>query len=139
MERKITPLNLKREHHLWKENNHVKREPFFPVFKNFKDYLGVLSPGAVSLFLYFGLFSQYNTGECFHSIETISQYFGKSTRTISNWIKELEEIGLVHRAQLGMSAVSHTFLRPYPNSKIEEFLLVRGLQKSISKQDNENN
>ena len=49
-----------------------------------------LSPGATSLYIYLGLHANYKTGEVYHSLGTIAMYFGKSTRTITNWMKELK-------------------------------------------------
>jgi DNA-binding MarR family transcriptional regulator len=117
---------LKKEYSVWRENNFVSKEGFFPIFKELKEYLPYLSPGAITLYLYFGLHSNNQTGECFHSLETISNYFDKSIRTISNWIKELEDIGLIVRLQLEMNAISHTYLRPFPDEgKLKEFILLK--------------
>lgn len=104
---------FRKEHSQWRDTNFLNKKGFFPVFYEFKDSLFKLSGGAVSLFIYFGLHANNQTGECFHSIEKISLYFGKSSRTISSWIKELEEAKLITRIQLEMNGTAHTFIRPY--------------------------
>ncbi|WP_332699362.1 helix-turn-helix domain-containing protein [Halalkalibacter lacteus] len=104
---------LRKEHSQWRDTNFLNKKGFFPVFYDFKEHLSRLSGGAVSLFIYFGLHANNQTGECFHSIDKISVYFGRSTRTISSWIKELEEEKLITRIQLEMNGTSHTFIRPY--------------------------
>ncbi|MCU4987328.1 helix-turn-helix domain-containing protein [Bacillus wiedmannii] len=108
---------LKKEHYEWRDMNFTVKNGFFPVFQEFKKYLQSLSGGAVSLFIYLGLNSNNKTGECYHSIETMANFFGKSTRTISQWIKELEENELIVRIQPEFNSVSHTFLRPYGENK----------------------
>lgn len=103
----------KLEFQLWKEKKFNNRIGFFPIFSDFKPYLNKLSPGAISLYVYLGLHSNYKTGEVFHSIGKIAIFFNKSPRTISNWIKELEDNGLITREQLKLNSVSHTYLKPY--------------------------
>lgn len=61
--------------------------------------------------------SNNNTGETWVSLETIAKYFGKTTRTVSSWIEELEKCGLIKRMQLRYNGVAHTFLLPYPRPK----------------------
>lgn len=104
---------LRKEHSMWRDTNFIEKKGFFPVFYEFKEKLPQLSGGAVSLFLYFGLHSNNQTGESFHNIDRIAKFFGKSTRTISKWITELEEAELIERIQLELNGSSHTFLKPY--------------------------
>ena len=88
---------------------------FFPVFQPLKEsfLLKRLSGNALRLYLYLGLMSDNKTGETWVSIDTIALYFGKSKRTISDWLKELESYELIERMQLEQNGVAHTFLRPY--------------------------
>lgn len=104
---------LLNEYLIWKQNNFNKKKGFFPIFKEFLNYMPNISPGAISLFLYFGLNSKTHTGDSFHSIQTIADFFGKTPRTITNWIKELEDNDLIIRKQFGLNQVSITYLRPY--------------------------
>lgn len=107
---------LRKEHSLWRDTNFSNKNGFFPVFQDFKEILPNLSGGSVSLFIYMGLHSNNQTGECFHSIDKISNFFDKSPRTISKWISELEEAKLIKRLQLEINGPSHTFIRPYPGN-----------------------
>lgn len=88
---------------------------YFPLFQPFKEtfLLKNLSGNALRLYLYLGLASGNKTGETWVSIETIALYFSKSKRTISSWLKELEEANLIKRMQLNINSVAHTFLLPY--------------------------
>lgn len=104
---------LRKNHSQWRDTNFIEKKGFFPVFEDFKEVMPEISTGAISLFIYFGLHSNNLTGECFHSIERISKFFGKSTRTISSWIKELEEKKLIERVQLKFNSTAHTFIKPY--------------------------
>lgn len=98
---------------IWKTDNINNKTPFFPVYSSFKNKIQDLSPGAISLYIYLGLHSKNKTGESYHSINTIATFFGKSTRTISSWFKELEENGLITRRQNKFNGVSITYLKPY--------------------------
>ena len=111
--KRLKATELRTEHSQWRDENFLNKEGFFPIFKDFKSYLNQVSPGAITLFIYIGLNSNNQTGECFHDIKRISDYFDKSPRTISTWFKELEEAGLIERLQLKMNGVAHTFIRPY--------------------------
>lgn len=106
----------------WRKEQFYKNEGFFPVFNDFRYLMRYLSPGAISLYIYLGLHSNYKTGEVFHSLGKIAIYFGKSTRTISNWMKELEDLNLIRREQFEMNKVSHTFLQPYSAENLPPFI-----------------
>lgn len=101
------------EYYLWRNEQFEEKIGFFPIFSDFKPYLSKLSPGAISLYVYLGLHSNYQTGESFHSIKKISIFFGKSTRTISNWIRELDDFNLIQRKQKELNGVSYTYLQAY--------------------------
>ena len=105
----------------WKENK-FETEGFFPIFISFKEefLLKNLSGNALKLYIYLGLRSGNNTGETWISIETICKYFEKSPRTISYWLKELIDKGLISRFQLEKDSSSHTFLLPYSTFNEEE-------------------
>jgi hypothetical protein len=115
--KRLKATELRKEHSKWRDENFFNKEGFFPVFHDFKEFLPKMSGGAVSLFIYIGLHSNNQTGECYHDLERIAQYFNRSTRTVSTWFKELEEVGLITRMQLEMNGVSHTFIRPYTRNK----------------------
>ncbi|CDO05231.1 hypothetical protein BN988_03821 [Oceanobacillus picturae] len=114
-DKRIQATELRRNHSQWRDKNFFNKEGFFPVFEDFKYYLPKISGGAISLFIYIGLHSNNKTGECYHDIQRIADYFGKSPRTISSWFKELEDVGLIKRLQLKLNGVSHTFIQPYSN------------------------
>lgn len=88
---------------------------YFPVFQPLKEttLLRNLSGNALRLYVYLGLHTGNETGQTWVSIETMANYFGKSPRTISGWLKELEKVRLIERFQLKPNEVAHTFLLPY--------------------------
>lgn len=98
----------------WKEHA-LDDFGYFPIFQPFKEsfLLRNLSGNALRLYIYLGLMSGNKTGETWVTIETMAKYFDKSKRSISGWIKELEEAGLIERMQLKPNGPSHTFLKPY--------------------------
>ena len=49
----------------------------------------------------------------FYSLNKIAGDFDKTPRTVSNWIQELVDIGLIFRKQKKLNSVSYTYLQPY--------------------------
>lgn len=98
----------------WKKDS-LNGKGYFIVFQSFKDknILKNISGSALKLYLFLGLHSGNFTGESWVSISTIANYFGKDTRTVSYWIKELEELGLIKRIQFSKTESAHTYLQPY--------------------------
>lgn len=113
-------IKLIQNHKEWRNYNFKNKEGFYPVFSDFKEYLSEISPGAITLFIYFGLYSNNQTGECRHTIDNISKNLDKSTRTISNWIKELEDFKLIERIQTDYNTPSKTYIIPYTKKFSEE-------------------
>ncbi|MDD9309716.1 helix-turn-helix domain-containing protein [Cytobacillus firmus] len=112
---------LRKQYGEWKKEA-FKKLGFFPIFQPIKEsfILRKTSGNAIKLYVYLGLISANETGESWVSIETISKYFMKSERTISNWLKELEEVGLIERFQLEKDGVAHTFIKPYGFHELEK-------------------
>lgn len=98
----------------WKEKS-LDFCGYFPVFQHFKEgfILRELSGNALKLYIYIGLHTGNKTGETWVTIESMSNYFEKSPRTISYWLEELIEQDLITRIQLNYNEPAHTFLIPY--------------------------
>lgn len=111
----------KKKYSLWKKEG-LRRYGYFVIFQGFLEnkILSKISGNALKLYLYFGLNSNNTTGESYHSLDTISAYFGCSKRTVQNWIKELEKANLIKREQFEFNGVAHTFLQPYKLSIYNE-------------------
>jgi DNA-binding transcriptional ArsR family regulator len=105
---------LKLEYKEWKQER-VNQPGWFPIFTDIKEnqILKDLSGNALRVYLYLGIHSKNDTGISWHSIKTIADYFGKSERTISNWLDELKKHGLIERMQPDRNSPAITFLRPY--------------------------
>jgi transcriptional regulator with XRE-family HTH domain len=96
----------------WRDQN-LSGDGWFPIFPGFaQKHLAALSGGAVKLYVYLGV-NGSRTGESWHSIPTIARYFGKSSRTVNEWIKELSDAGLIIRYQLKHDGEAHTYLCRY--------------------------
>ena len=112
---------LRISHNKWKERARKAKAPFFIIYTDFKDHhLKDISGGALKLFLYLGFHVKNDTGECWHSIETIADFFGNDQRTVKKWFKELEERKLIRRIQRGYKWVANTFMLPYGDLREEE-------------------
>lgn len=106
--------SLRNEHTSWKKKTKKENQPFFMIYKSFQnEHLADISGGALKLYVYLGFQSNNFTGESWHSVETIADFFGNDPRTVQKWFKELEERHLVQRVQRGYKWISNTFLLPY--------------------------
>lgn len=70
---------------------------FAKVDSRFINFLPYLKDGAVKLYLYYAVAAKNETGESWHSIDTISQKLGATERSVGNWNRQLEELGLIYR------------------------------------------
>ena len=109
---------IKENYAYWKKNS-INNKGFFIIFNGFleENILKNISGGALKLYVFLGIKSDNNTGESFYTIPQISEYFGVSERSISNWFKELETLNLIFRFQLKFNSVSHTYLNTYNAGK----------------------
>lgn len=99
----------------WKKNKKDIKLGYFSIYKSFCDekILRDLSGNALKLYIYLGIHAKTDTGESWHSIDRIAEYFGCDKRSISRWFNELEEKRLVARIQKGYHRAANTFLLPY--------------------------
>lgn len=112
----IEAQELKNYYKDWRQYNRNINAPFFPLDNNFKDrYLKDIEGGPLKLYLYFAFHANNKEGHSWHSVNTISEFFGIKTRTVDNWIKSLVEAGLIYRQRDGKKTAS-TFLLPLSNS-----------------------
>ncbi|WP_108306524.1 helix-turn-helix domain-containing protein [Metalysinibacillus jejuensis] len=106
---------------IWKKNS-FENDGFFPIFNGFKEefYLREISGNAFKLYVYLGLHTKNETGETWVSIKSMSEYFKCTERSISNWLKELEERKLIYRKQLEFNGPAYTYLLPYAQSSLHK-------------------
>lgn len=99
---------------VWRNELQEINKPFFMIPSDFKHvFLKDISGGALKLFLFLGFHSKYHTGESWYTAEQVGNFFSKDPRTVANWFKELEDNGLIFRAQKGIMMKANTFLKPY--------------------------
>ncbi len=84
---------------------------FAKVDSNFINFLPHLNDGAVKLYLYYVVAAKNDTGESWHSIDTISQKLDATGRSIGNWNRQLEDMGLIYRTSNGRKSKA-TFILP---------------------------
>lgn len=84
---------------------------FAKVDNNLAAFLPYLKDGAIKLYLHYALVANSETGESWHSIDTISKKLGSTERSISNWNNQLEELGLIYRTSTGKKSKA-TFVLP---------------------------
>ncbi|HAT4181356.1 helix-turn-helix domain-containing protein [Clostridium perfringens] len=124
MSNKNLANRFKENYSIWK-NHCLKTENYFIVFNKFADEkLKNINGNSLKLYIYLGIHSDTYTGEVWHSIKTIAEYFEKSERTIRIWMKGLEDLNLIYRLQLDLNSESHTFLQPYifrSDNRVEKY------------------
>lgn len=84
---------------------------FAKVDSNFVNFLPYLKDGAVKLYLYYAAAANNDTGESWHSIDTISKKLSATERSIGNWNNQLENMGLIYRTSTGKRSKA-TFVLP---------------------------
>lgn len=118
-------LNLKKKEDLFKNvekevlstfytsstNKVNKNFRFAKLDSNFSLYLPYLKDGAIKLYLYYALAANSESGESWHSLDTISRKLNATDRSIGNWNNELEDMGLIFRTNSGRKSKT-TFLLP---------------------------
>lgn len=124
--------DLRREHEVWKHELQAMNKPFFMIPTDFSHiFLRDISGGALKLYLFLGFHSKYRTGESWYTSEQIALFFNKDPRTIAGWFNELEELGLIFRAQKGMMMKANTFMRPFGFSILDENCYLSPTYKDI--------
>ena len=111
----------KKNYEVWKKEG-LANYGYFILFNGLitSNKLVGISGNALKLYIYLGIYSKNMTGEVWHSNYKIAKYFGKSERTIRNWMKELEELNLINRMQLAFNGESHTFLQTYNRGEVKK-------------------
>lgn len=84
---------------------------FAKVDSKFITFLPYLKDGAIKLYLYYAVAAKNETGESWHSIDTISQKLGATARSVGNWNHQLEDLGLIYRTSNRRKSKA-TFLLP---------------------------
>ena len=84
---------------------------FSMIDKNLLTFFPYITPGALKLYLYYSFFANNDTGESWHSIDTIGHKLGVTEKSITNWNRELEDLGLIYRVNNGKKSKT-TFLMP---------------------------
>lgn len=109
---------LKSNYSNWKNFNRSKNASFFVIYNSFRDeHLATLDAGPLRLYLYFTSYAKNDTGDSWHSIQRIAEFFNTQTRTIDNWIKVLVDRGLIYRERTDKMS-NTTFILPYSTSKM---------------------
>lgn len=84
---------------------------FAKVDSKFVDFLPYLNDGAVKLYLYYVVAANNESGESWHSIETISKKLRVTERSVGNWNNQLENLNLIYRTNNGKKSKA-TYILP---------------------------
>lgn len=95
----------------WREHRKSLKQPFFMVPSEILHYLSSINSKAVNLYLYYCYRAGNDTGKSWASVERSADDLGISTKSVNNWNKELEALGLILRLNEGKSSKT-TYLLP---------------------------
>lgn len=98
------------QHKIWKEGEKKAIRKYYLLFNGIDKYLPFIGK-AMPLYTLYCLYSKNETGESFHGIEGLKNDLMVSDRTINNWNKQLEKLGLIKRIG-GQGKSTHTFILP---------------------------
>lgn len=118
---------LNKNYSLWRQIKSKTKPGFFQLYNEFLEYMPSLKGGAISLYLYYGFYSNNEMGDSWHSIERIAKSLNVTERSINNWNKDLIELGLIYRTNLEMKTTK-THLLPLSdyyikiNTNIKDYL-----------------
>lgn len=106
---------LRLDYAKWRKEKKDSKSGFFVIYNDLftGGKLRDIKGNALKLFIYLGIHANNESGECWHSVEKISSYFGMDTRTVNRALKDLEDTELIIRIQKGFKRVANTFLKPY--------------------------
>jgi hypothetical protein len=113
---------------IWKQ---IKKntDGYLLIANEIEDYLKDLKKPSLNLYMFYAIHADNDNGDSYYSLDKIAKILNVSVKTISNWNRELEEVGLIKRKQqYNNSAI--TFLLPLSDfifldkqSKIDDFVL----------------
>ena len=94
-------VHYRNNYSAWKKYS-LDSKGYFIIFNGFLErrILKNITGNSLKLYIFLGIHSNNETGESYYSIESMAKYFGKSERTINNWINELEKLNLIKRMRL---------------------------------------
>lgn len=121
LKNKEKALLMRNKYKFWKYDA-LDQSAYFIIFQGFLESgkLKDISGNALKLYIYLGINSNNYEGVVWHSNKKISEYFGKSERTIRTWMKELEDMNLIKRMRLEYDGIVYTYLQPYEHSYKKE-------------------
>lgn len=105
---------------------------FAKIDSNLSAFLPHLKDGALKLYLYYALVANNETGESWHSIDTISKKLGATERSISNWNNQLEDLDLIYRTSTGKKSKA-TFVLPLTGFAVK--MNIQQIEQVISELD----
>lgn len=122
----------------WRNFRKEVKENYYIIPKELEEYLPYINSRALSLYLYYCLNSRNETGESWHSINTIAEKMNVSSRSVNTWNNDLEKAGLIVRLNDRHNSKT-TFLLPLSNYYIleNEFTIQEIMDRSTPEIDGE--
>lgn len=117
----------------WRDYREDINEGFIMVPKNIIEYLGSIRSKAINLYLYYCYRAQTKTGESWAAVDTMARELSTSTKSITNWNNELENLGLIRR-EAGNKSSKTTYLLPISDYYYFERVLSAGDYLEMSNQ-----
>ncbi len=117
----------------WRNIMSTSDTNFYILYNDFKDkHLKDIDGGALKLYLFYCFNSRNNTGSSWYSVESISEFFGVTEKTINNWNNKLIERGLIFRNNKDNKRNKSTYLLPFSMNYIPSYEDTDNLQLILS-------
>lgn len=95
----------------WRQYRKNANEKFFMVPSEIIKYVSSIKSKAMNLYLYYSYRANNDSGKSWASVERAAEDLCISTKSVNNWNKELESLGLIARINEGKSSKT-TYLLP---------------------------
>ncbi|MDK1727318.1 helix-turn-helix domain-containing protein, partial [Dellaglioa algida] len=95
----------------WREHRKNWNQTFFMVPSEILSYVSAIKSKAMSLYLYYSFRARNDTGKSWASVERAAEDLSISTKSVNNWNKELQMLGLIARVSENKSSKT-TYLLP---------------------------
>lgn len=104
-------MNITQLYNYWLQQQKASKTGYFLLSNNIQEYLPMLKTPALNLYIFYAIHAKNEYGSSYYSNERIAKELGVSQKTISNWNRLLQDIGLITRkAQQNSSSI--TYLLP---------------------------
>ena len=106
-----TPLNPTFLYNKWIQYVKDNKTGYFMLPNSLENYLPYIGSAAINLYVFYAIHAKNGEGHSYYSNETIARTLNVTQKTITNWNKTLQDLGLIIRKSRSNSS-SDTYMLP---------------------------